>query len=306
MNAGTKKAHRKRRKATGADKGFYIVNGIVMGILFFIYAWPLWFIVAASFSDPNLVTSGKVFLLPKGFHFSGYELILEYKDILTGYANSILYTVVGTAVNIFMTILAAYPISRQDFVLRKFFTIFLVFTMYFSGGLIPLFLQVRDMGLYNSPLAMIIPGAVSVYNVLILRSFFMYGVPKSLEEAAILDGANTLQMLVRVILPLVKPTIAVLVLYYAVGHWNDYFSALIYLKDRNLMPLQTVLRDILIVGKIDMTSSGMEMEAVIAKLKTAQTLKYSVIIVSTVPLMLAYPFIQKYFVKGIMIGAVKG
>jgi len=277
-----------------------------MGILFFIYAWPLWFIVVSSFSDPNLVTSGQVFLLPKGFHFSGYELILEYKDILTGYANSLLYTIIGTALNIFMTILAAYPISRQDFVLRKFFTIFLVFTMYFSGGLIPLFLQVRDLGLYNSPLAMIIPGAVSVYNVLILRSFFMYGVPKSLEEAAILDGANTLQMLVRVVLPLVKPTIAVLVLYYAVGHWNDYFSALIYLKDRNLMPLQTVLRDILIVGKIDMSSSGMEMEAVIAKLKTAQTLKYSVIIVSTVPLMLAYPFIQKYFVKGIMIGAVKG
>lgn len=306
MKTETKRAHRKRRRATGADRVFYIVNGIVMGILFFIYAWPLWFIVVSSFSDPNLVTSGQVFLLPKGFHFSGYELILEYKDILTGYANSLLYTIIGTALNIFMTILAAYPISRQDFVLRKFFTIFLVFTMYFSGGLIPLFLQVRDLGLYNSPLAMIIPGAVSVYNVLILRSFFMYGVPKSLEEAAILDGANTLQMLVRVVLPLVKPTIAVLVLYYAVGHWNDYFSALIYLKDRNLMPLQTVLRDILIVGKIDMSSSGMEMEAVIAKLKTAQTLKYSVIIVSTVPLMLAYPFIQKYFVKGIMIGAVKG
>lgn len=306
MKSETKRAHRKRRRATGADRVFYIVNGIVMGILFFIYAWPLWFIVVSSFSDPNLVTSGQVFLLPKGFHFSGYELILEYKDILTGYANSLLYTIIGTALNIFMTILAAYPISRQDFVLRKFFTIFLVFTMYFSGGLIPLFLQVRDLGLYNSPLAMIIPGAVSVYNVLILRSFFMYGVPKSLEEAAILDGANTLQMLVRVVLPLVKPTIAVLVLYYAVGHWNDYFSALIYLKDRNLMPLQTVLRDILIVGKIDMSSSGMEMEAVIAKLKTAQTLKYSVIIVSTVPLMLAYPFIQKYFVKGIMIGAVKG
>ena len=178
--------------------------------------------------------------------------------------------------------------------------------MYFSGGLIPLFLQVKSLGLYNSPLAMLVPGAISVYNVLILRSFFMYGVPRSLEEAAILDGANTFQMLVRVILPLVKPTIAVLVLYYAVGHWNDYFSALIYLKDRNLMPLQTVLRDILIVGKIDMVSSGMEMEAVIAKLKTAQTLKYSVIIVSTVPLMLVYPFIQKYFVKGIMIGAVKG
>lgn len=296
----------RRRRLGGADRRFYIMNGIVMGAIFLLYAWPLWFVVIASISDPNLVTSGKVILLPKEFHLNGYKLILEYKEILTGYVNSILYTVFGTALNLIMTILAAYPISRTNFLPRRFITVFLVFTMYFSGGLIPLFLQVRGLGLYNSPLAMLIPGAVSVYNVLILRSFFMYGVPKSLEEAAFLDGANTFQMLIRIILPLVKPTLAVLVLYYAVGHWNDYFSALIYLKDKSLMPLQTVLRDILIVGKIDMVSSGMEMQAVIEKMKTAQTLKYSVIIVSTVPLMLVYPFIQKYFVRGIMLGAVKG
>lgn len=226
--------------------------------------------------------------------------------ILRGYLNSILYTVVGTALNLVMTICAAYPLSRSDFLPRKVLTVLFVFTMYFSGGLIPLYLQVKNLGLYNSPLAMIVPSAISIYNVLILRSFFMYGVPKSLEEAALLDGANTAQMLWRVILPLVKPTLAVLVLYYAIGHWNDYFSALIFLKDKELMPLQTILRDVLITGKIDMASSGMEMEAVIQKLKTAQTLKYSVIVVSTVPLMLVYPFIQKYFVKGIMLGAVKG
>lgn len=306
MKEDRKTLRHRRRRPGGADRRFYMINGIVMGVIFLLYAWPLWFVVTASFSDPNLVTSGKVILLPKGFHLNGYKLILEYRDILTGYVNSILYTVFGTALNLIMTILAAYPISRTDFLPRRFITVFLVFTMYFSGGLIPMFLQVRGLGLYNSPLAMLIPGAVSVYNVLILRSFFMYGVPKSLEEAAVLDGANTFQMLIRIILPLVKPTLAVLVLYYAVGHWNDYFSALIYLKDKDLMPLQTVLRDILIVGKIDMVSSGMEMEAVIEKMKTAQTLKYSVIIVSTVPLMLVYPFIQKYFVKGIMIGAVKG
>lgn len=296
----------KRRKSSGADKTFYVVNGIIMTAIFVIYAWPLWFVAISSFSDPNLVTAGKVFLWPKGFHTNGYKLILEYRDILTGYANSILYTTVGTALNIIMTIFAAYPLSRLDFVPRKFFTVFFVFTMYFSGGLIPVFLQIKALGLYNSPFSMIIPSAISIYNVLILRSFFMYGVPKSLEEAAILDGANTFQMLARVVLPLVKPTLAVLVLYYAVAHWNDYFSALIYLKDKNLMPLQTALRDILIVGKIDMTSSGMDMEAVTVKLKTAQTLKYSIIVVSTVPLMLIYPFIQKHFVKGIMMGAVKG
>ena len=261
-----------------ADRVFYGVNGVLMALTFLLYAWPLWFVLIASFSDPNLVQAGQVLLLPKGFHLGGYKLILEYQDILRGYLNSILYTVVGTALNLVMTICAAYPLSRSDFLPRKVLT----------------------------PLAMIVPSAISIYNVLILRSFFMYGVPKSLEEAALLDGANTAQMLWRVILPLVKPTLAVLVLYYAIGHWNDYFSALIFLKDKELMPLQTILRDVLITGKIDMASSGMEMEAVIQKLKTAQTLKYSVIVVSTVPLMLVYPFIQKYFVKGIMLGAVKG
>ena len=289
-----------------ADRVFYGVNGVLMALTFLLYAWPLWFVLIASFSDPNLVQAGQVLLLPKGFHLGGYKLILEYQDILRGYLNSILYTVVGTALNLVMTICAAYPLSRSDFLPRKVLTVLFVFTMYFSGGLIPLYLQVKNLGLYNSPLAMIVPSAISIYNVLILRSFFMYGVPKSLEEAALLDGANTAQMLWRVILPLVKPTLAVLALYYAIGHWNDYFSALIFLKDKELMPLQTILRDVLITGKIDMASSGMEMEAVIQKLKTAQTLKYSVIVVSTVPLMLVYPFIQKYFVKGIMLGAVKG
>jgi len=295
-----------RIRDSRADRAFYIVNRIIMILLFVLFAWPLWFVLIASFSDPNYVQAGQVLLLPKGFHLGGYELILEYKDILRGYLNSIIYTGVGTAINIVMTICAAYPLSRSDFMPRRILTVIFVFTMYFSGGLIPLYLQVRNLGLYNSPLAMIIPSAVSIFNVLILRSFFMYGVPKSLEEAALLDGANTAQMLWHVVLPLVKPTLAVLVLYYAVGHWNDYFSALIFLKDNELMPLQTVLRDVLITGKIDMASSGMMMEDVIQKLKTAQTLKYSVIVVSTVPLMLVYPFIQRYFVKGVMLGAVKG
>ena len=299
---------RRRRgiRNSHADRVFYGVNTVVMLLVFVIYAWPLWFVLIASFSDPNLVQAGKVLLLPRGVHLGGYKLILEYMDILRGYLNSIFYTVAGTVLNLVMTIFAAYPLSKQDFMPRRLLTVLFIFTMYFSGGLIPLYLQVRDLGLYNSPLAMILPSAVSIYNVLILRSFFLYGVPKSLEEAALLDGANTAQLLWNVSLPLVKPTLAVLVLYYAIGHWNDYFSALIFLKDKELMPLQTILRDVLITGKIDMSSSGMEMQAVIEKLKTAQTLKYSVIVVSTLPLMLVYPFIQKYFVKGIMIGAVKG
>ena len=295
-----------RIRDSRADRAFYGFNGVVMVILFLLYAWPLWFVLIASVSDPNLVQAGEVLLWPKGFHLSGYSLILEYKDILRGYMNSIIYTVVGTTLNIIMTICAAYPLSRRDFMPRNILAALFIFTMYFSGGLIPTFLQIRDLGLYNSPWAMMLPCAVSVYNVLILRSFFMYGIPASLEEAAVLDGANTFQMLWHVLLPLVKPTLAVLVLYYAVGHWNDYFSALIYLKDKELMPLQTILRDILVVGKIDKQITAAEMEAIIQKMKQAQTLKYSVIVVSTVPLMLVYPFIQKHFVKGVMVGAVKG
>lgn len=176
-----------------ADRVFYGVNGVLMALTFLLYAWPLWFVLIASFSDPNLVQAGQVLLLPKGFHLGGYKLILEYQDILRGYLNSILYTVVGTALNLVMTICAAYPLSRSDFLPRKVLTVLFVFTMYFSGGLIPLYLQVKNLGLYNSPLAMIVPSAISIYNVLILRSFFMYGVPKSLEEAALLDGANTAQ-----------------------------------------------------------------------------------------------------------------
>ena len=289
-----------------ADRVFYLVNSILMAVLFLLYSWPLWFVLIASISDPNLVTAGQVIVWPKGIHFGGYTLITEYKSLLTGFGNSVLYTLFGTLVNIIMTICAAYPLSRMNFMPRKFFTVAFVLSMYFSGGLIPLFLQVKELGLYDSPFAMILPSAVSIYNVLILRSFFMYGVPRSLEEATMLDGASTFQTLVLVVLPLAKPTLAVLVLYYAVGHWNNYFSALIFLKNKSLMPLQTVLRDILIVGKIDLIATGMDMESLTAKLKTAQTLKYSVIIISTVPLMLVYPFIQKHFVKGIMMGAVKG
>jgi putative aldouronate transport system permease protein len=293
-------------KKITSDTMFDAVNWIYMIFTFLIFAWPIWFIIVASFSDPNQVNSGNVWLWPVDFHLGGYKLVFENKDILIGYRNSIFYTVFGTLLNMVMTVCAAYPLSRMTFVPRKFLTVMFVFTMYFSGGMVPIFLQVRDLHLVNTPWAMIIPSAVSIFNVLLLRSFFMYGVPKSLEEAAQLDGASTLQVLLKVYLPLVKPTLAVLVLYYAVGHWNDYFSALLYVNDRKLLPLQYVLREILIAGKVDMSVTGMNTEAVMQKLKIAGTMKYSVIIVSTLPLMLVYPFIQKHFVKGIMIGAVKG
>ena len=285
-----------------ADRVFYGVNGVLMALTFLLYAWPLWFVLIASFSDPNLVQAGQVLLLPKGFHLGGYKLILEYQDILRGYLNSILYTVVGTALNLVMTICAAYPLSRSDFLPRKVLTVLFVFTMYFSGGLIPLYLQVKNLGLYNSPLAMIVPSAISIYNVLILRSFFMYGVPKSLEEAALLDGANTAQMLWRVILPLVKPTLAVLVLYYGLAHWNDWFAPMIYLQGApQKYPLQLILRNMLIDNQMVDSASGGNDQFLIF-----ETMKYAVIVVSTLPMLIFYPFVQKYFDKGVMVGSVKG
>lgn len=291
-----------------SDKIFDIVNVIVMLILLVIFTWPLWFVVIASFSDPNEVWLGNVLLLPKKITLIAYEELLEYSSIWTGYKNTIFYTVVGTLVNLVMTVCAAYPLSRKDFVPRNFFMIMFMITMYFSGGLIPTYLVVNKLHLLNTRWAMIIPGACSIYNVIITRTYFMNSIPHELQEAATLDGANSFQYLIRVVLPLSKPIMAVIGLYYAVGHWNDFYTALIYLNSEKLLPLQSFLRDLLMRAQTTMnvTMSGMDAATIEAKMKLSQTLKYSVIIVSTVPVLCIYPFIQKYFVKGVMIGSVKG
>ena len=290
-----------------SDKIFDIVNLLVMIILLFIFVWPLWFVVIASFSDPNQVWMGKVVLWPKGITLVSYEELLQYKRIWSGYANTIFYTVVGTLVNLVMTVCGAYPLSRKDFMPRHVVMIMLMITMYFSGGLIPTYLVVSKLGLVNTRWAMIIPGAMSVYNMIVTRTYFMNSIPSSLQEAATLDGASSFQYLIRVVLPLSKPILAVIGLYYAVGHWNDFYSALIYIYDDSMLPLQSFLRDILISTKLTLNNmSGVDMATAAAKAQLAQTLKYSVIIVSTVPVLCIYPFIQKYFVKGVMIGSVKG
>ena len=290
-----------------SDKIFDVVNTTIMIVLLFIFAWPLWFVFIASFSDPNEVWLGNVVLWPKGFTMESYKALWEYKSIWTGYANTIFYTVVGTVFNLIMTVCAAYPLSRTDFVPRKFFQWMFMFTMYFGGGLIPTYLVVSELGIVNTRWAMIIPGAMSVYNMLVVRNYFMNSIPPSLQEAATLDGANSVQYLLKIVLPLSKPVIAVIALYYAVGHWNDFYTALVYLYDEKLLPLQTFLRDMLMSSKMTMNNlSGMDPETVARKMRIAQTLKYSAIIVSTVPVLCIYPFIQKYFIKGVMIGAVKG
>lgn len=211
----------------------------------------------------------------------------------------------GTAINIVLTVCAAFTLSRMDFWPRKFLTVMYIFTMYFGGGMIPYYLQIRDLGLMNSPWVMVIPNAINIFNVLILRSCFMYGIPKELEEAASLDGAGAPQLLMKIYLPLSKATLAVLVLYYAVGHWNDYVSALLFLTDREILPLQSILREILVMSDY-MSRGSMNAAAVAEMMRTGGIIKYGVIIISTIPVMIMYPFVQKYFVKGVMVGAVKG
>lgn len=301
-----KKSHKNRIKNSLPDKIFDGVNLVVMLILLVIFVWPLWFVLIASISDPNEVWLGNVLLLPKKITLDSYEALMNYSQIWVGYKNTIFYTVVGTVINVIATICAAYPLSRKDFVPRKFILVMLMITMYFGGGLIPTYLVVSKLGLLNTRWAMILPGLVSVYNIIVMRTYFMSSIPASLQEAAILDGANSFQYLVRIVLPLSKPIIAVIALYYAVGHWNDFYTALIYIYDNSLMPLQSFLRDMLMSTKMTVNNiSGLDAATVARKAQLAQTLKYSVIIVSTVPVLCIYPFIQKYFVKGVMIGSVK-
>lgn len=296
-----------RVRSSYSDKIFDIVDITVMIVLLVIFIWPLWFVVIASVSNPNEVWNGNVVLWPKGFTLIAYEELVKYKMIWTGYRNTIFYTVVGTLVNLVMTVCAAYPLSRKDFMARNFFMFMFMLTMYFGGGLIPTYLVVSKVGLVNTPWAMIVPGACSIYNVIITRTYFMNSIPSTLQDAAELDGANSFQYLMRIVLPLSKPIMAVIALYYAVGHWNDFYTALIYINKQEYMPLQSFLRDILMSNKMTLNDmQGLDAAAAEAKMHLAQTLKYSVIIVSTVPVLCIYPFIQKYFVKGVMIGSVKG
>lgn len=290
-----------------SDKIFDVVNLIVMCVLLLIFIWPMWFVLIASFSDPNQLWLGNVILWPKGFTLEAYEKLLEYTDIWTGYKNTILYTVVGTLVNLILTVTLAYPLSRKDFLPRKFIMIMLVITMYFSGGLIPTYLVVKNLGMVNNFWAMIIPGAISTYNVLVVRTYFLNSIPNELHEAAKLDGANNLQFFGKIALPLAKPVVAVVGLYYAVGHWNDYYTALIYLYDKEKFPLTCFLKNLIIDTSTAMQgsfgSSASEMESMI---RLAQSLKYSTIIAAVIPMLIVYPFVQKFFVKGVMIGSIKG
>ena len=292
---------KKRKKYTAVD--WYIT--ILVALIGLIIAYPLFFVVIASISDPNLVNSGQVWLFTKGIHFDGYKMVLMDKDVMLGYRNSIIYTVVGTFCNVFCTVMAGYALSRKDLFGRKFFNWFIAIPMWFSGGLIPTYLTVDSLGLVNKPVVLILLTLVSSYNIIICRSF-MSSLPYELQESAKIDGASDFKILRQIILPLSGGTIAVLCLYYGVAHWNSYFNPMIYLNNRDFLPLQVFLREYLLLDQRLDVMETTDAEAIMALQQMAQVMKYSLIVVASVPFLVLYPMLQKYFAKGIMIGAVKG
>uniref|UniRef100_UPI00389944E7 carbohydrate ABC transporter permease n=1 Tax=Caldanaerobius polysaccharolyticus TaxID=44256 RepID=UPI00389944E7 len=282
-----------------------IVYGLCI-LIFIVIAYPCYFIVIASVSNANLVATGQVTLYPKGFSLYGYKQIFQDGRIWIGYKNTIIYTVLGTLVNLLFTLPAAYALSRKEFSARRVIMLFFVFTMFFNGGLIPTYLLIKQLHLIDTMWVFIIPFCVNVFNLIITRTFFEESIPKELYEAASLDGCSHFQFFGKIVLPLSKPIIAVMALYYMVGHWNDFFTALIYIKSDNLKPLQIILRDILLVNQVFAEGAGLGGNAGGYAQQYADAVKYGVIIVSTVPILLFYPFIQKYFEKGVMIGSLKG
>jgi len=298
------------KKRSLADRSFFLVNSIVGSLFFIIAFYPLYFVLIASFSNPVSVVLGEVWWRPIGVNLSGYKAVFEDNRVIMGYANSLFIMVAGTMVNVVFTVLAAYPLSRKDFRYRNIIMGLYVFTMLFSGGLIPTYLVVKNLGMIDTRAALIIPNALLVWNMIITRTFFIHSILDSLLEAAQLDGCSDIYFLWKVVLPLSGPILAVITLYYAVGHWNSFFSAMIYLKTASKYPLQMILRDILIQNQVMANQATMQgavdAESMVLRQEIAQLLKYSLIIVASAPLLIIYPFVQKYFVKGVLIGSIKG
>lgn len=287
------------------DKTYYSVVYTLVTLLTLIVLLPLTNVLACSFSAPESVASGKVLLWPVNFSVSGYERVFNTDEIWIGYANTLYYTIVGTFVNVFVTMICAYPLARRGLPYKSFFSFLFAFTMLFSGGLVPTYLLARNLHLLNTRWALIIPGAMGVYQMIVTRTFLVANIPQELLEMSQIDGCNDFRFFWSFVLPLSKAVIAVTAMQYAVGHWNSWFSAFLYLSDDKKYPLQMMLRRILVMNQIK-ASDYVDEETLVAMEGMADLLKYSLIVVATVPILCAYPFIQKYFVKGIMIGSLKG
>lgn len=285
------------------DKIFLVIVYTLIMFVVIITLYPFIYILSASLSNQDAVIKGEVWLFPKGFSLDAYKIVLKTKEVWVSYYNTIWYVVVGTLFSVFLTTITAYPLSRKKFAGRNVIMMILAFTMFFGGGLVPTYLLVRSLHLINTRWALIIPGALSTWNIIIMRTFFE-GIPESLFEAAIIDGCNEVKILYKIVLALSMPVIAVMILFNAVGQWNAYFGALIYLNDQKLYPLQMILRKILIqYDSTDMIKNGADIDKIRV---VGESVRYATIIVSTLPILCVYPFLQKYFVKGVMIGAIKG
>ncbi len=303
-----------KRKPFRIDSDFFFLAAVyaIIFVVVITTLYPLVFVVSASISDPIMVNTGKMLLWPVGFTLEGYEYLMAYKDVWVGYANTIFYTITGTLLNLFATLTAAYSLSRKDLKYKGFIMGLFIFTMYFGGGLIPAYMNVKSLHLLNTRAVMMILGLVSTYNMIVARTYFANSIPWELQESAMIDGASAFKIFWSIVIPLSKPITAVLSLYYAVGHWNSYFTGMIYLRDRTKWTLQQFLREILIQGQILATSLSdevLEPEVIIAlqqQQDMMNLLKYCVIIVAMMPLLIIYPFVQKFFAKGLMIGSVKG
>lgn len=285
----------------------HITMGVVYAltiIMVVVILVPLVFVVAASFSSPEALLSAKVFLWPVDFTLRGYKMVIDHEMLPTGFKNTFTYAILGTVINIIMTVLAAYPLSRKDLKIRNAVMMLFAFTMLFNGGMIPTYLLVRQLGLIDTIWAMVLPNALAVWNLIITRTYFQTTIPDEMLESANIDGCDDFKFLWKMVIPLSVPILAVNVLLYAVGHWNSYFNAMLYINDNQLYPLQLVLRDILIQD--DTAGMSMDVTKQLEKQQTRYLLQYSTIVVGTVPVMLLYPLIQRYFVSGIMVGAVKG
>ena len=288
------------------DKLTYAVNYFLLALFLIIVLYPFVYIISCSFSSGQALISGKVTLFPVDPTLDGYRAILEYRDIWTGFANSFLYTISGTLIGLVLTILAAYPLSRSSLVGRKPIMMLFLFTMLFNGGLVPNYMLILNLGLMNTIWAVILPMTLSAYNVIVARTFFISSIPNELHESAELDGCGEFRFLISIVLPLSKAIMAVLVLWIAIGIWNSYFNPMIYLNDKKKYPLQLILREILLMANVDFTKAAANPELYYKNQQLSAILRYGTIIISALPLMILYPFIQKYFVQGVMIGSVKG
>lgn len=296
------RARRNARMSRG-DRIFGLVNAALLWIVSIIMLYPLLYVVACSFSDPLSVVQSRITLLPQGATLAAYERVFRNEMIMSGYKNTLVYTLLGTAINVVITLMTAYPLSRPDLVGKKAVNSMIAFTMLFSGGMVPTFLVVKDLGLMDSVWAIVLPGAMSAWNMFIVKNYYMTSIPRELIEAADVDGASDIRAYLSIVTPLSAPIVAVMVLYYGVGHWNAYFDALLYLRDKARYPLQLVIRTFFTASDYAEQGGG---SGDTAMLLINETMKYALIVIASAPILCLYPLLQRYFIKGVMLGAIKG